>query len=223
MNFPYVFTYFGDNFVYGVIPAPHSTPIVYLSLFMESWGYISPSITAVFICFCYVFQKIILGYQKKIISVKNVEVEFINQAYNDILILNANLSMALNKILLITFIILAGIVFCNAYDVMFNKSLTTYTKLYGILCAVFALARFLIICTFASSVSTAAFEFKNSVHNIPIQISDKYKYYSLTIKMNENFVGLKILDSIILDKSLILVFLGSLMSYGIIIATFDRT
>lgn len=77
---------------------------------------------------------------------KNVDVDFVNQAYNDILILSASLNMTFDKILLQTFMILAGAVFCNAYDLMFKKYITAYTKLYVTLCAVFAFSRFLIIC-----------------------------------------------------------------------------
>lgn len=81
--------------------------------------------------------------------------------------------------------------------------------------------RFAIICLFASSTSKAGLEFKRSVYTHLVQAHERWKSFLLVVKMNESFVEFKLLDSLVIDKNLILAAVGSIVTYGIIITTFN--
>lgn len=85
-----------------------------------------------------------MSYQKKISRMKNVDLGFVNQAYNDTLILSASLNMTFDKILLLTFMILAGAVLCNAYDLTFKNiynGILEYVTTNNLLICVFSFDR----------------------------------------------------------------------------------
>lgn len=211
----------GGDFIFPVSYFK-SSRILQVTLFLEMWGYATPCIPVYFCCFCCAFKNIILEVKEKNSKELLVNVGVINEEYKRILILNTAINKAFHNMLLITFMILSGKLLYYTYNVIFNiYFITGMNAIHRILNIVFYFVRFLMICISASSVSTAASELRNSIHDLQIENCDRWQYFRLTMKMNDNFVGFKLLDSVALDKSLIIVLLGSLISYGVMIATFN--
>lgn len=210
-----------NNEVYGFLQPPLSRPVFYISLVMDVWAKPTPFIIIYFCCFCFAFKKIILGLKEKFSKMDFMKFDNMDQAYNDILTLNSKFNKIFHNMLLVVFVILSGRLFCSTYYLVFIKPFMTSHIIYALLNIFNYFSRLILICTFASSVSKAASEFRNFMHDIPVKERESWKYLRLIIKMNENFVGFKLLDSVILDKSLIVVTTGSLITYGIMIATFN--
>lgn len=220
-KFCQLYKHLGGNFIF-VTSYLRSSLILYGTMFLELWGYVTPSIPVYFCCFCYAYKNIILELKESISKEAIVNVDAISEAYKSVLILNATINKAFHTMLLITFMILSGKLLHHTYDIILNiYFITSINVMYRLLNIVFSFARFLMICIPASSVSIAASELRNSIHDLPIKNCDRWKYFRLTMKMNETFVGFKILDSVTIDKSLVIVLLGSLISYGVMIATFN--
>lgn len=223
-----IFVYFStfsflqnNNGVYGFLQPPLSRPVFHISLVMDVWAKATPFITIYFCCFCFAFNKIILGLKAKFSKTDAVNFDNIDQAYNDILTLNSNFNRTFHNMLLVVFVIISGRLFYSTYNLVFKKSLMVSQIIFGLLNIFNYFSRLILICTFASSVSKAASEFRNFMHDVPVKEQESWKYLRLIIKMNENFIGFKLLDSVMLDKSLIVVVTGSLITYGIMIATFN--
>lgn len=102
-----------------------------------------------------------------------------------------------------------------------DKQASEYLLLYRILNIIVCFIRFLVICIFASCTSKAGSELKRSIYDVEVQNNDRWKYFRLINKINDKFVEFKLLDSLVLDKNLILAAVRSLVTYGIIIATFN--
>ena len=223
------FSYIGDkiseqNFEYlkELKISPHFFSILHACIFMDMWGYITPYIPIYFCCFCYVFRKIILELNEKFSKQALVKFDLIDEMYKKVLLLNTNINKTFHTMVFTTILIISGRLLYHTYSIVFSRSFMGSVNLvYRFANIVFSLTRFLIICVFAASVSAAANEFKNSVHDVPMKMNERWKYLRVAMKMNENFIGFKLLDSVKVDKSLFIALLGSLMSYGIIIATFN--
>lgn len=223
-----IFAYFSafsflydNNGVYGFLQPPLSGPVFYISIVMDMWAHVTPFITIYFCCFCFAFKKIILGLKEKFSKKDAVNFDNMNKAYNDVLTFNSTFNKTFHNMLLVVFVILSGRLFYSTYNLVFKKSLMVSHIIFRLLNIFNYFCRLILICTFASSLSKVASEFRNFVHDIPVKEKESWKYLRLIIKMNENFIGFKLLDSVTLDKSLIVVATGSLITYGIMIATFN--
>lgn len=217
-----VFSYPGDTFSYGYVNGPASRPLYFFSVFLESWCFVTPYIPVYFCCFCLALKQMINGLKKRLEKRPTLNFKSVDQICIEISNLTSDFNEALHYILLLAFVILLGRVFYHTYTMLVDKQASEYLLLYRILNIIICFIRFLVICIFASSTSKAGSELKRSIYDVEVQnSSDRWKYCRLINKINDKFVEFKLLDSLVLDKNLILAAVGSLVTYGIIIATFN--
>lgn len=188
---------------------------------MEKWGSLTLFIPIYFYCFCFVLKQRINGFKKKVEKERNVDLNSLREICTEISNLTSDINKALHDILLTAFVILLGSVFYHTYSILIEKSMTEYMLLYRISNLVIYFVRFAAICSFASSTSEAGSELKKSIYDFDVKNGDRWKFFRLFIRINEKFVEFKLLDSLVIDKNLILAAMGSLVTYGIIIATFN--
>lgn len=79
---------------------------------------------------------------------------------------------------------------------------------------------FSLLCQSLSSISRDAANIKNLIHELPADDNDIAKL-SLFLKLHRDFVGIKILESIDIIKSLVIEVFGRMLIYGLIFATFN--
>lgn len=218
---PQIFCYLGDNYTYGYIKAPESTLLYYVSVSLRMWSYVSPFIVIYFCCFCSALKQTINGLIQKFQKGEYMDITYLDRICTEISNLISDISEGLHDILLLVFIILLGNVFYHTYSIFVEKSMTEFMLFYRILNIIICFFRFVAICTFSSSVSKAGSELKRIIYNLKFKINDRWMYFRLIAKINDKFVEFKLLDNIKLDKSLILASVGTMVTYGIIIATFN--
>lgn len=221
MDPPHIFPYLGNNFTYGYISAPTSTPLFYLSVFLQIWGFANPFIPIYFCFICSVFMQIIHGFKNKLQKVKDTDYNSLDQICTKVLKLTSDINAVFHDILLVEFIILLGSVLKNTYSILLEESLMEFVLVERISNTVVYFIRFVMICVFASTASKAGLELKNSILSYVAKSHERWKSLLLVIKINESFVEFKLLDSLVLDKNLVLAAVGSIVTYGIIIATFN--
>lgn len=217
----YYLGYLGDDFVYGYIESPHSTPVYYISAFFITWGFITPFITIYFCYFCFVLKLTIKALRKMLVINSSMDLDILGRTLNEILNLILKINKDFHSMILLVIAILLFRVFYYTYDMLLHRSLVAEQLLFGVLNIFAYFFRFVAICASAASVSNAADELKKTVKNIPVKRHDRWKFLCLMNNVNENYTGFKLLDSLVLDRNLILTAVGSLITYGIIIATFN--
>lgn len=215
--------YHGNDFAYRYIGELSSnSPFYIFCTFLEVWGFITPFVPIYFCCLCLALKHIIKRLNKRLEKQKDVDIVYVDQICTEISNLTCNINESLHDIFLLAIVILLVRVFYHIYYIMIDKSLIEFLVLSRILNIIIYFIRFVAICKFASSTSRAGSALKRSIYNLNIKKEDKWEYFQLLFKLSDQFVEFKLLDSLILDKNLILAAMGSLVTYGIIIATFNR-
>ena len=218
---PRLFSYLGGDFIFFNVKAPASTPLFYFSNFMVFWGKITAFIPVYFSCLCFALKQTINGFKRRLDVEHKVDFNSLEKFCTDILIIISHINDVLHDMLLLSFIILLGSVFVFVYKILIGKISSEYDLAYYLLNAIICFVRYSAICMFASAASKAGVELKDSIYNCDVSSNDRWKYLRLYIKVNERFVQFRLLDSLVLDKNLILASMGSLVTYGVIIATFN--
>lgn len=210
-----------DNFTFGYLSVPISTTLYYFCIFMEMWGILTPLIPVYFCCFCFALKTIINEFNKRLRKASHIDFNFCEEICTKLLNLTSDINAAFHSMLLVAIIFHIGHVFYHSYNWLTSKTSTWFILAYRIPSISIAFIRFLIICIFASSASKAGSELKRTICNVAFRKEDRWKYLRLVIKTNDSFVEFKLLDSLVIDRNLILSSIGGIVTYGIIIATFN--
>lgn len=215
-------SYHGQNCAYEFVKNKTSTTTLYsLSIFLETWGLIAPFFTVYFCCFCLALKHTINEYKEIFERQKNITFNSLNKICKEISNVTNSCNEALHNILVLLFTIQLVNVFYHTYSILVDKYMTEFMLLFRILYIIFYFIQFVAICLFASSTSTAGCELKRCIYKIEVETNERWKHLHLIFEINDRFVEFKLLDSLVLDKNLILAAFGSLVTYGIIIATFN--
>lgn len=196
-------------------------PLNIALLFMEVWGVITPFIPIYFCCFCLIFKETLNNFKYKLEKACNIGFNMLDQMCEEIIKLTSDINESFHTILLVNFIILFVSILNNVYIILLYNSMTGNDLAYRIWNTLIIFTRFALICLFASSTSKAGIELKRSIYNHVTQTRERWKCFILVTKISESFVELKFLDSLVLDKNLIVASVGSIVTYVIIIATFN--
>lgn len=215
-------SYFDGNYIYGYVKAPASTKLFIFSVFFRMWGFVSSFISIYFCCFCIALKVMVNSLKKRLQKGQSIGLNSLNDICTEISNLTNDINESLHDILLLVIVINLGRVFYHLHAILVLKSSVRHVLIFRILNVILNFIRFVVICKSASSVSKAGLELRRSIYNLKIKNDDKWEFFCLVTKVNEHFVEFKLLDSLILDQNLILAAIGSLVTYGIIIATFDE-
>lgn len=213
------FTDTQDAFYYGFIPPPHAETCYLISVTLVNWNLLTPAIAICFCFKCYMIKHIFIEYKKRMLY-ENMNVNVLFQLYTRITKLISSINDLYQMLLVNTFVILLGWVFYESYLLLFTKTDSNYVKVYRIIDVVTYFLRFVLICVCASSVTNIASSVKEMVYQLSVDVTD-WKILRFVLKANDTFVGFKILDSVIINKQLIVFAVGSLFTYGIMIASFS--
>lgn len=161
-------------------------------------------------------------YADMILQHKNQDFRHLLMVHNKI---TDSLSVAnsyLHIPLLLSFTYTLSSAFYSMFEFLFTMVSNSYEDCDHILSFFWSLFYFSLFCFSSSMVNNAATRIKDLVHKLPGDDKDA-KRMSLILKIHSHFTGFTVLESIDIDKSLILAAVGTMFTYGIMFATFNVT
>lgn len=189
---------------------------VYITYFCVVWKTTTPCIAVYFYVMCSLLKSTFKITQKLALQYGHATEPCIS-IYDKTLKVATELNDIFQLLFYLTFTISLGSVFYGAFNIMGNKNIINLT--YRLFSLSLYLITFLTICLSASSVLNSSKNTKRVFFNLGnTKIMKKYP-----TEVYDEFLGFKILDSVIIDKSFILSSFGALLTYGVMIATFNQT
>lgn len=216
-----VFDHKGDSYYFRYLPHPYSKPAFFMSLTIAMWSFMTNFFPIYFCSFCFILRKILQEFKKKVVDINRIDLHYFHHTYRDIFNLVSSLNQTLHTMILITFIVLFGKIFHSCYAIMFYSQTSSSKFVYFIIQLVHSSVCFAAMCLFSSAITNSAQELKQTANDVAINSSRKTEIVLLINKLNTDIIGFKLLDSLLIDKSLILAAIGNLLTYGILIATFN--
>lgn len=193
-----------------------STLMHYIREFVLHWSSMMLFVPLYFCSLGFVLKNILIESKKKLIREKIISYQSLFESYAEISQLISYVNEKMQSLLLSTMFVLLGNIFFCAYVVVFTK----YALAYNYVCIILYCTMFIMMCLFASGVTNAAVDLADTILSQPI-IQYGEKGVQFLQKVKTGFIGFKLLDSLIIDKNLILSATGSLLTYGLMIATFN--
>lgn len=217
---PLNFEYKGNNLNYGIIPFPYSTHAYRAGIIIGIWSFMTPFFAIYFCSFCFILKKILNELKKRIVDHKT-DLHYICKNYHDVSSLISTLNQALHPMILVSFILLTGKTFYSCYILLFASNTRAFKIVFVALILLFSSLYFAAMCTFSSAVTNSALEVKDALCGLPINMNRVGETLQFFNKINTDAMGFKILDSLAINRSMILTTIGNLVTYGILIATFN--
>lgn len=216
-----IFDHKGDNYYFGCLPQPYSTPAFFMSLIISMWSFMTNFFPIYFCSFCFILKIILQTFTKRVVDINKIDLHYFHHTYRDIFNLVSSLNQTLHTMILVTFIVLFGKIFHACYAIMFYLQTSSSKFVYFIFQLVHSSVHFAAMCLFSSAVTNSAQELKHTANDVAINSSRKAEILFIINKLNTDVIGFKLLDSLVIDKSLLLAAIGNLLTYGILIATFN--
>lgn len=188
--------------------------VAFLSMYLKNTCF---CIALYFAVICTMVKEILLCLKKKIHRF-HFKTESLVELFNETLDITKKTNSVFSNVIFIVFLFSLGAVFYQMLDILFNRHGVIYIYAYRFVVTIWYFLPFLMVCLASSSVTEAAANFKYAIEK---ERKAELKELRTSSPINQHFFGFTVLDSIIIDKSLILSAGGILLSYGILIATFS--
>ena len=186
--------------------------VIYLNLFFIHWSDIGLLIAIYFVTICHILKVLFSKLEEKANENTMIYDRLVSK-YNESIDICKEVNDVFSAIVLLAFVNLLSSVFYHSFNIFFEDAdISRYLTM------VFSYLVFATMCYSASAVSTSAFNAKYTIEKSEMLMEGKSAQV-----LNTNFVGFTILDSVIIDKSFILSSTGVLVTYGVMIATFNVT
>lgn len=182
-------------------------------MFIVIWKNTAMNVTIFFNLMCSVLANILLGL-KALFSSATQNDEALIEIYNEFLDIMRAVIDIFSDMLLCTSIASLSFTFFHAYYILFTGSLAFYETASRILRLTICVSTFVSMCIFASYAQNA---------DVNVRLAIEVKNQDFSKKLRSKFKGFRLLDSILIDKSLILSAVGVLLTYGVMTATFNAS
>ena len=213
-----------NNYYFGMLRPTLSTIVYYLIMFVLYWTSMMSFVPIYFCSLCFALKNILRESRRKLVHEKNITLQHLFETYNETADLISYINHNIHSVLLSTFTVLLGSVFYYAYLIIFAESELASRQLHCYIYLVTYFTMFALMCLFASAVTNAAADFEDAILNQPIIRKNRdtdFRDVQFLLKIKGRFVGFMLLDSLVINKGLILAATGSLLTYGLMIATFN--
>lgn len=187
-------------------------------MFLSIWTLLSDVMPIIFCYYCQITLNILREIKKKLFIKKKVCVQKFYFMYDEFTETVAELNDLFQPVIFITFSSLLTWIFYDSYTLIFqNPSIDRNNLLHlvPIITIIIHFVRFVVICYYSSLVTKNACEVRDKIFSFSCYAT------SVMLKNHNKFVGFTVLDSIVINKSLILASVGTLVTYGMLIATFS--
>lgn len=193
----------------------------YVREFCVSWKKLNMSVAIYFCAICFILEETLIVLKECAGNV-NFKNDFLVAAYNEMLDITKEANDSFSLMLLLGIVMTLSSIFYHAYNYVFNETDTEHIKVFRILVLFYQGFCLFLICFSASSVSNHASDAQYEIEKAANEYSfEKEGYHK--VKLNSHYFGFTILDSITIDRSLIFSAIGVLLTYGVMIATFNMS
>lgn len=191
-----------------------SSNTLYISLrLLYNWNVMTVIIPAHFGCYCFILSKILGDVKKQLVQKDNKIPHHFYSIYDEINDLVVFMNEQLHSMLLISFTLLFVWMFFHVYVVIFSQ--VYVEKEIRVLMSLVLFFRVILMCSLSSSVTKSSTEVKDLVFRIPCKVTP------FILNIQNKVCTFTLLDSIVIGKSLVVTFIGSLLTYGMLIITFN--
>lgn len=212
--------YSNEELRYGHIKSPYAVPMIIAVSLVWFWSYIHVAASAQFYSVCLVLKETLQAFKWKLCNSAESELQILSQFYCHITASVLEINKYLHPHVLTTLAYLLVRSFAQLYALMISTEKILWVHLFD---TIICLSYILIICFSASSVVNADAEIKLIIQMLSVNQHSTPNTAVFLQSMREAFVGFKILDSIVIDTSFIFTAVGSLLTYGVLLATFSIT
>lgn len=209
---------FENEFYLNFFRPSISTPIYYITKFLSFWSSTLLFIPINFGSLCFSLKYILLKSTKELIRKKNMPYQYLFETYDEISKLISHVNRKMQSFLLSIFTILLLNIFYSAYNVVFTECESVSSLIYYWITIISYYIMFVLMCLFSSSVTNAAVGLEDMMLSQSIGQNRELQFL---LKVKGRFVGFTLLDSLVINKNLILSATGSLLTYGLMVATFN--
>lgn len=176
--------------------------VAYFCIFWKNTGH----------CIALYFTIVCLSLKRTFSGMGDVRISW---PYNTLVDVTKSFNEILHPLILAMLMECLGHVFYQSFNLFYIHSDSLSLLVYKVLYATFHYLRFLVVCVSASSATNAAYDAKYRIRGF------------LAIKnvqeLNEHCPAFTVLDSIVVDKSLVLTASGILLTYGVMVATLSES
>lgn len=200
--------------IYSHISWLSSNKFYYVLFIIFNWQMMTLTVPALFCWFCFILNNIFQEMKNHLLR-QDINMQKLNNDFDK----TANLLILINKtlhnMLLITFFVLLSWIFQESYQLIFKRSNTDIENARVLCFMVSGVTRIVLMCMFSARVSNTASEVKELIIKRSSSITP-FLYY-----LQNKTVGFTLLDTFCIGKSYIVTITGSLITYGMLIATFQ--
>lgn len=173
-----------------------------------------------FCCICFILKHILLELKTQFRRKSNANKEFYYTIYEKTIKIIYKINIIFHDMLLIVFILLLILIFYESYVLIFIQNHSKMICAYRLTILTIAIIQYWFACVYGSSITKADLKVREEISKIVCDVTNN-KNLSYKVKLQERFVGFSLLETFVINKSLFLASAGSLMTYGILIATFN--
>lgn len=195
----------------------YSKFICYAINYLLFMNMVSPFVAVFFCCECYMLKHILLNFKENLLRQPDL-----NQSFHDYKEITNGISWindTFHNMLLTALSMNLIWTFYMSYLLLFTDKMSIQEILIQVFVLASSFAQFCAPCIFGSHVKTAMAKVHEEIYNLPFDCKQVCSL-PLLLKASREPVGFKLLDSVTVDKSLIISATGNLLTYGILIATF---
>lgn len=215
----HLYPYLGDTFYFEFIKYRYSSTLFYICNHLHHVNMLTPFVIQYFCCICYVLKQTSVNFKQKLIVSQNIDVSSLSQ-YNRIIKVISLVNKVMHNMLAAALFLLIVWMFYASYIIVFTKQESTPKRIAIFMLFSSTFTQFSSVCIFESSVIDAVNDLNDYIFDLPLRVSHDSNLPFL-LKANRKFNGFTLFRQIVIDKILILSAFGSLLTYGILIATFN--
>lgn len=180
-----------------------------------SWNEMTVVIPIYFCNYCFMLNTVLNEMKTHLTHKRNIDVHLFYDIYNKTSNLIHFIDEVFHGMLLITFTVLLGWIFHDVYKLTFSKVKTSTEMSFLILFPSLHFIHITVICLYASSVTKLSTKVKDLIFLLRSDVTP------LVLKLQCKDSAFTLLDSIRIGKRLIISLIGSLITYGMLLATFN--
>lgn len=191
-------------------------------IFVRYWTIIAvPFLICIyFYCICYILKECLTELENYIVKSPVFDYKRIFFIHNEI----TGILLKISKLLEVALHLIAALIifmaFFSFYAFSFTSSKNKYIELFYLSLFFWGISGLLLICFASSSLHRVSEEIKRTMYRLLTKPT--LQKIAFVLKIQDNSFGFTLMDSIKIDKKLLLTVLCSFVTYGIIVATWSE-
>lgn len=192
---------------------PRAVTIYYVGAFLFNYNMMTVIIPIYFCWYCFILNEV-LGEMKIKLRTHNINIHVFYRMYDAISDLILFINETFQTLMLLTFGVLLGWIFNDFYQTIFITQISPFGVAVLYSYSITRFTRLFLVCSYSSLVMKSSTEFKNTLFKLPCDLTP------LVLHVESKISVFTLLNTIVIDKRLLVTFIGSFLTYGMLIANF---